>query len=285
MYSKIKLFILVLLTLSVSWSLAQNKQITIHREMLDTDSLHNEILLNFDVNLDVFDSLTTSFTWSHDGDIELLGDSALQNVFVVRTPMHDRKAARIVIKKSGFFKKNKIIIDFDPLSRRIIKVVDNNKEIDSKKFHKYQDYLEDATDFAELEALHPRMEELELKLEGFEFPNPEMLADIESLIVNLEGLESKKAHLEKKKFTLMKHVFELENLEGVFQDILENHGITPPQKIEDIAIKKGKFFVNGDEVKGEAGKRCIQAYLEHSDLTSEDMEIKGEEISVQISFD
>ena len=286
MYSKSKLFLLLLLAIGISLAVAQKTQIIFHKEMHDGDSLKKELIFDHDIDFEILgDSSRDHFIWSHEGDFEILGDSSIKNVFIHRAPAFGRKAARIVIKESGFFKKNKIIIDFDPLTRSIIKIVENDKDVPPKKFHKYQDYLEDATEFAELEALHPRMEELELKLEALEFPDPEMLANLETLIVNLEGLESKRAHLERKKFTIMKHVFELENLEGVFQGILEDAGITPPQKIETISIQKGKFFVNGDEVKGEAGEKCIQAYMNHSDLTPEDMQKKGEEISIDIRFD
>ena len=61
--------------------------------------------------------------------------------------------------------------------------------------------------------------------------------------------------------------------------------LPPPQKIETIDIKKGKFFVNGDEIIGAAGQKCIQAYMANSDLTPEDMEKKEEEISIKIVFD
>ncbi len=286
MNSKRQLVILFVSIIATSFALGQQKHIIIEKKMHDGDSLsvHNNV--DYDVQIKIIaDSLHDHFNWSQSGDIEIFSDSTYKNVFVHKLPMHAQKAARIVIKKSGFFRKSKIIIDFDPMTKAIIKIIDDGEEVPAKKFHKYQDYLEDASDFAELEALHPRIEELELKLEGLELPNPEMLADLESLIVNLEGLESKKAHLERQKFTLMKHVFELENLEGVFQEILEDSGITPPQKIETISIQKGKFFINDEEIKGEVGEKCLQAYMEHSDLSPEDMEKKGEEISIDIRFD
>jgi len=43
--------------------------------------------------------------------------------------------------------------------------------------------------------------------------------------------------------------------------------------------------VNEEEITGEAGEKCIQAYMDHSDLSPEDMGRKGDEINIQISFD
>lgn len=286
MYSKRHFITLMIFAIATSFALGQQKHIVIEKKIHNGDSLSVHGQEDHEVQIQIIaDSLHDHFKWSHSEGVEIFNDSAFKNIFVHKMPMHTRNAARIVIKKSGFFRKSKIVIDFDPMTKGIIKIVDDGEEVPAKKFHKYQDYLEDASDFAELEALHPRIEELELKLEGLELPNPEMLADLESLIVNLEGLESKKAHLERQKFTLMKHVFELEKLEGVVQGILEEAGVTPPQKIETISIKNGKFFINDEEIKGEVGEKCLQAYLEHSDLSQEDLDKKREEISIDIRFD
>jgi len=286
MYSKKQILFLAIITLTASFALAQKRHVVIHKSMGSGDSLTSHHSMEHNIQVEVIaDSLDDHFIWSQSRDLEIIGDSTLKKVFIHKTPHHERKAARIVIKKSGFFRKHKIIIDFDPMTRQIIKVTDNNKDVAPNKYHKYQDYLEDATDFPELEALHPRIIELEHKLEALELPNPEMLADLETLIVNLEGLESKKAHYERQKFTLLKHVIELEKLESVVQGILEDSGITPPQKIESIAIEDGKFFVNDEVVDGAAGTKCIEAYLEHSNMTLEDLEQRDENISVHISFD
>lgn len=286
MYLNKQLLFLVLFTLATSMVLAQKQHVVIHKSFGHGDSMETHHSLEHNIKVEVIaDSLNDHFIWSQSGDVEIAGDSTIKKIFIQKAPIHQRKAARIVIKKSGFFRKNKIIIDFDPMTREIIKVIDNDKDISSNKYHKYQNYLEDATDFPELEALHPRILELEHKLDALELPDPEMLADLESLIVNLEGLESKKAHYERQKFTLLKHVIELEKLEAVVQGILESAGITPPQKIESIAIEDGKFFINDNEIKGEAGAKCIQAYMEHSNLSPEDMEQREEEISIHIRFD
>lgn len=212
-------------------------------------------------------------------------DSVAKNIFVHKMPWHERKAARIIIKKSGLFKKSKIIIDFDPMNKKIMKVMDNGKEMPENKFHKYQEYLEDATERASLEALHPVMEEMDLRLELGELPSLEGLEGLDSLIIHLEALESAHAVIKKEHYKSIKHVIKLDNLAETIQNILAENGATPPQKIETITIKKGKFFVNGDEIKGAAGEKCIQAYMANSDLTPDDMEKKGEEISIKIVFD
>jgi len=286
MYLKGKLFVLCALTLISSIALAQKKQVIVRQEVVDGDSLNERVIFDHDININlVGDSLQDRFIWSHEGDLQILGDSSLQKVFIHQIPRHEKKAARIVIKKSGFFKKNKIVIDFDPMTRAIIHVEDNNEEVSPKKFHKYQKYLEDATEFAELEALHPRMEELEFKMQSLQLADSEKLADLEALLVDLDKLKSDRALMKKEHYSAIKKIIDLENLEDIFMNILEGAGVTPPQKLETIAIKKGKFFVNGEEIKGDAGKKCIQAYVEHSDLDPEDLDKMGDEISIQIKFD
>ncbi len=285
MPSKTKLFVTLALTLSISWAIGQERRVIVHKKVLNADSLHDPFNFEHDLEFEIFDSLKNHFTWSHDGVIDLLGDSSRREVFIHRAPMHERKAARIVIKKSGFFRKSKIVIDFDPMNQAIIKVLDNDQEVPLQKFHKYQKYLEDATEFAELEALHPRMEELEFKMQSLQLADSEKMADLEALLIDLEKLESGRAHLKREHYSSIKKVIKLENLEKVFQEILENAGMTPPQKLETIAIKKGKFYINGEEIEGDVGKKCIQAYMSNSNLNSEDLEMKGEEISIQIKFD
>lgn len=286
MHLKSKLLILFVLTLVSSIALAQRKRVIIRQEGVDSDSLSEQIIFDRDIDINMIrDSIKNHFIWSHEGNIEILGDSSLQKVFIHKVPSHERKAARIVIKKSGFFKKNKIIIDFDPVTRSIIQVIDNNEEIPSKKFHKYQDYLEDATELPELEALHPRMEELEFKLQSMELPDSEKIAELKGLLVELKDMGSERALFKKEHYSSLKKIIELENLEEIIQDILESAGVAPPQKLESIAIIKGKFFVNGVEVKGATGEKCIQAYVEHSDLEPEDFKKRGDEISIEISFD
>ncbi|MBT4034457.1 MAG: hypothetical protein HOB84_06620 [Candidatus Marinimicrobia bacterium] len=263
MTSKKHILIIMLIGLFALTAIAQEKKVVIHRKPHGED-IHKEVII------------------TQDGEVS---DSAATKIFVRKMPRHGRKAARIVIKKSGFFKKNKIIIDFDPITKKIMKVLDNGKEMHEKKFHKYQEYLEDATELAPLAALHPAMEEMDLKIELGELPPLEGLEGLDSLIVHLEALESAHAVLKKEHYKSIKHVIELDNLAETIQNILGESGATPPQKIETIAIKKGKFFVNGDEIKGVTGQKCIQAYTANSDLSPEEMEKKGEEISIQIHFD
>ncbi|NQT62637.1 MAG: hypothetical protein HQ556_06725 [Candidatus Marinimicrobia bacterium] len=263
MTSKKHILLILLIGLFALTAIAQEKRVVVHRKP------HGE-----EVHKEVF--------------ITQLGedsDSAMTKIFVHKMPRHEQKAARIVIKKSGFFKKNKIIIDFDPMTKKIMNVLDNGKEMPEKKFHKYQEYLEDATELAPLAALHPAMEEMDLRIELGELPSLEGLEGLDSLIIHLDALESAHAVIKKEHYKSIKHVIELDNLAETIQNILGESGATPPQKIETIAIKKGKFYVNGDEIKGETGKKCIQAYMANSDLTPEDMEKKGEEISIKILFD
>lgn len=257
------IFILLFALLMTSLS-AQEKKVIVHKRVDGDDSTSRRHMVVFDRDFP---------------------DSTLERVILHKMPTHHQKAARIVIKKSGLFKKSKIVIDFDPMTKMILNVLDNGKEMPEKKFHKYQEYLEDATELAPLEALHPAMEEMDLRIELGELPTLEGLEGLDSLIIHLEALESDHAVFKKEHYKSIKHVIELDNLAETIQNILAESGATPPQKIEKISIKKGKFFVNGDEIKGDAGQKCLQAYMANSDLTPEDMEIKGEEISIKILFD
>ena len=105
------------------------------------------------------------------------------------------------------------------------------------------------------------------------------------MIIKLDGLKSKHAVAKKQHYRSLKQIVELDNLTEELQNILTAAGITPPQKINDIAIKERKFYLNGDEISGAVGQKCIQAYMDQSELTHEDLEKKGEEISIQIHFD
>jgi len=283
MYTIIKLPVfLLILTLGVSMLPGQTKQVVIKKKH-DGDSLSTTVRVENEVAI-IGDGTQDHFIWVDDDHVNVHGDSLVKNVFVHRIPHHERKAARIIIKESGFFKKNKIVIDFDPATKVIRKVVDNKKEIPPKKFHKYQDYLDEATELEPLEALHPVMEEFDLQLELGELPNLEVLEGLDSLIIKLEALESKHAVLKKERYKSMKHVIKLDHLIEGIQDILSDAGLTPPQKIEEIEIKKGKFYLNGEELEGDIGDKCIQLYTDHSDLSPEDLEKKGDEISIHISF-
>jgi hypothetical protein len=257
-------FIVLLFPFVLTSLVAQEKNIIIQKSMHgnDSTSLKHVVIIDRD-----------------------RADSTREQVFLHKMPNHHQEAARIVIKKSGFFKKNKIVIDFDPVTKNIVSVIDNGKDMPEKKFHKYQEYLEDATEIAPMRALHPAMEEMDLKIELGDFPNSEELEGLDSLIIQLEALKSAHAVLKKEQYKLVKHVVELDNLAETIQNILAENGATPPQKIETIAIKKGMFYVNGKEIKGAAGEKCIQAYVEQTDLTKEDLDKNGDDISITIRFD
>ncbi len=263
MTSKKHILLILLIGLFALSSAAQEKRVIIHKNPHGEEH-RKEVLI------------------TQDGE---MSDSAMANIFIHKIPRHEKKAARIVIKKSGLFKKSKIIIDFDPVTKKIVKVMDNDNEIPEQKFHKYQEYLADATELAPLEALHPAMEEMDLRIELGKLPSLEGLEGLDSLIGHLEALESAHAVIKKEHYKSIKHVIKLDNLAETIQNILAESGATPPQKIETISIKKGKILVNGDEIKGDAGQKCIQAYMANSDLTPEDMEKMGEEISILIRFD
>ena len=214
-------------------------------------------------------------------------DSLLQTVLIHKRGIPHHKVGRIIIKESGFFKKNKIIIDFDPMTKTIVKVVDNGEEVSPKKYHKYQDHLDDATEYAELEALMPQVEELELAIELGDLPDSHKLAELDKLIIELKGLESEHAVLKREHFASVRKVIELDNLVEVVKDVLAENGITPPAKIEDISIKDGRFFLNGEEIKGEVGKKLIEAYALEGDMKIEHLHGDGDEseIDVHIIFD
>lgn len=321
MHNQKHFIFLAVLILGVSGSLAQERQFIVQTEVTHQDSGQKNIIFSSDQDTETIwedgrrkfvikgpgnfimfddsskqqtvvhqrmitsDSTGAEFMMDHNFNIELLGDSLSQNVFIVKNHHSQQKTARIIIKKSGFFRKNKIIIDYDPRSLEIFKVADNDELIPANKFHKYQEYLEDATELSELEALHPAMDEFDLQIELGELPNFEALEGLDSLIIQLKGLESKQALLKKEHFMSIKHIVELDNLTEEIQNVLSAEGITPPQKIREIAIKKGKFFLNGDEVKGAIGEKCLQVYIDQSDLTREDIEKKSEEITIHINFD
>ena len=285
------LIILTIMTVGIPAALTQSREFIIHHEVEDGDSLSNELIFRTELGIEFLrDSLDEHFVILQDGmellhdGIKFIQDSSFNQILVHKLPFRETRVARIVIKKSGFFRKSKIVIDFDPFSKEIVKVVDNGEEIPEKKLYKYQEYLEDATEYSELEALHPRMEEIELEIDMLRLPDSEKLADLEALIIDLEGLKSDRAYLKKEHYTSIKRVIELESLEEDIQNALEEAGMDVPKKIETIEIKKGKFFLNDKEITGTAGEKCVQAYINNSDLEHEDLEKKGEEISIQIRF-
>jgi len=284
MKQKYILSLFLVITLSgFSTLVGQEKRAIVIKKTQHGDSLKAEIKVKHDVQI-IGDEGEEHFIWVETDEAKAEADSLMQKVFIHKAPWHERKAARIIIKESGFFKKNKIIIDFDPITRVIKKVIDNEEEVPPQKYHKYQDYLEDATEYTELEALSPVMEEFDLKLELGALPNMQVLEGLDSLIIKLEELESKHAVLKKERYKSMKHIIKLDHLAEGVQDIMADAGMTPPQKIEDISIKSGKFYVNGAELKGEVGEKCIQLYTQHSDLSLEDLNKKGEEIDIHIRF-
>ncbi len=293
MNSKKVLLNIVILTLLTSWTLAQTRQVIVHKAEKPGDPTLVELDFDHDIELELYDSLHHQIVFKKElieldslvQGIKMVTDSTLRKVFVHRVPQVEKRTARIIIKKSGFLRKNKIVIDFDPVSRKIVNVVDNDKDISENKFHKYQDYLEDVTELPELEALHPAMEAFDLQFELGELPNFEVLEGLDSMIIKLDGLKSKHAVAKKQHYRSLKQIVELDNLTEELQNILTAAGITPPQKINDIAIKERKFYLNGDEISGAVGQKCIQAYMDQSELTHEDLEKKGEEISIQIHFD
>lgn len=294
MNSKKVLLILVVASLIASTLTAQKRhKVIVHKPANPASTTVVDLDYDHDIEFELYDSSNHPIIMKKEfikldslmQGIKMVTDSSLKNVFIHRIPHMEKRTARIIIKKSGFFRKNKIIIDFDPLSSRIVKVIDNDKEVSESKFHKYQEYLEDATELSELDALHPEMEEFDLQIELGELPNMEVLEGLDSMIIRLDALKSKHAVVKRQHYKAMKQVVELENLTEEFQDIITSAGLTPPQKINDISIEKSKFYLNGEELQGDVGEKCIQAYLNHSDLTFEDLEKKGDEISIHISFD
>lgn len=243
----IKLLTLALIGLLTAtvWAMPQEQKIVIKRQAAGSDSIQHKMIFDRDLNLE-------------------LDDSVNAGVFVIKKPVMREKIARIVIKKSGFLRKNKIIIDFEPLTKTIVKVEDNGKEIEEQKFYKYQKYLEEATEISELEALHPKMEELEFKLQKIQLADTGMMADLEELVVQLEGLRSEHAILKKKQYASILQIIELEKLSEIIQSFYTEAGLTPPQKIKTIEIRGDQFFLNGAEVKGELGQKCIKAYQQHA---------------------
>ncbi len=249
----------LILVLLSTLSFAQERKVITIKASGHKDSIRHEIFI--------------------DEDMEWI-DSTMGKVFIHKMPRHEKKA-RIVIKKSGFFRKGKIVIDFDPRSQEISHVTDNGKEVPENKFHKYQDYLEEAGDFADLEELHPRMEELEWKMQLSNLSDSEKVADIEAIILDLDALESDHAKLKKGQYASFKRIIELDLLTEIIQGILEDAGQTPPQKIEEIKIEDGKFILNGKEIGGKVGQKCIQAYANHSGH-----EFMGDKkISIHMQFD
>ena len=279
MHVKKSLVLLTILSLSLSMALAQKRQVTVHKEIKTDDSARNEIIIKHmgghefiqdssdvdiifvqDGDVQVWkDSLHSKLIYMTEGDIAFSDDSTLKNVFIHRTPSHEKKVARIIIKKSGFFRKSKIVIDYDPRTQNILNVVENGKEITANKFHKYQDYLEESAELGDLDALYPAMEDFELQLELGELANLEVLEGLDSLLIVLEGLESLPAIIKKERYKSLKHIVELETLTDELQSILTSAGITPPQKIKEMSIKKRKFYLNGEEITGSVGEKCIQA--------------------------
>ena len=257
----VSLLVLVQMTLLMG----QEKKIVIQTE-IDGDMIEDEILLNLP-------------------HIEFADSNADAMVFIKKMPEHMPRVSRVIVKETGFLKKNKVIIDFDVHSQTILKVVDNGKEVDPKKFHKYQEHLEGATELSELEALVPRMEEIELKIELADLDDSLKLINLDSILIDLEGLKSEHALLSRERLISMKKVIELETLTEDIQETLESAGMTPPQKIESISIKDRKFFLNGEEIKGDVGKKCIQIYTDLSGVELDhDSENKWMDKDIQIEI-
>lgn len=193
----------------------------------------------------------------HEGDMP----DSTENVFIIRKAMPSyAPVARIIIKESGFLKKKKIVIDFDPMSKTITAVRDNGEEVSEAKFHKYQEYLEDTIELPELEAIEPRMKELEMRISALDGMDSVHLVEIEALLEDLEGLDSELALMKKHQLRSAKHVIEMDKISEAIANLLEAEGATPPQKIREIKIEKGKFYLNGEEIPGELGEKCIQAF-------------------------
>lgn len=252
----------IILTLFSTVALAQERKVIQVRRGVPSDSIKAEVYFDHDFKM---------------------SDSIMKNVFIHKLPHHAKKAARIIIKKSGFFRKSKIIIDFDPHTKEIVSVVDNEKEVAPGKFHKYQDYLEDAADMEELEALHPKMEELEWTVEAPHLPDSEKIANLESMILNLELLESDHAKLKREHYLSQVKIIKLDELTEIIQSVLEESGVTPPQKIKSLKVSDGKFFLNGEEITGEAGQKCLEAWNSHSG--HENISDSDEEVTIEIKFD
>jgi len=253
----------VLLLLVSSLVIGQEKEVIVIKDYFSTlDSGFQTIVVHS--NLELLDSTTHKIIDIHAGLDSL--NPRMKNIFIQKAPGHHQPTARIVIKKSGFFRKNKIVIDFNPITQEILNVVENEKVILKKKFHKYQEYLEDASDYAELEALHPRMEELEMIMELRDLPDSQKIADLNAILIDLESLESGRALMKKEHFISIKRIIELDELSEAILGLLEDAGVTPPQKIEQIELKDGLFFLNGDEIKGALGQKCIKAYNTHTGI-------------------
>lgn len=289
--------ILIILSLLVSPALLQTKVVIkqadgktiehfddveeyiLHAEDAEGDSVVKKVIIHKTPH-------GTDYTVDIDTDVLMLpegldGDS-VKALVKIKEHHHPRKVARVVIKKSGFFRKNKIVIDFDPGSNTITNVTDNGEEVPESKYHKYQDYLEDATEMSDLESLHPLMEEVEMKVELATLADSEKVAELEELILELEHLESGHATRKKEHYMSIKKVIELEQLVEGIQSIYEGAGLTPPQKIKDITIKNGEFYVNEERVAEVIEEKCLKYYAETSGL---DMNaIDSEELTIHIQF-
>ncbi|MCF7822985.1 MAG: hypothetical protein K9N35_02340 [Candidatus Marinimicrobia bacterium] len=274
----------ILFILLSSTSMAQDEVIIDMRSDGGADSIFNRIFINHDFDLSDSTNRKTFYIRSTPSFDEKNGilfinhdldsfDSTGGKILLRSIPSREKKAARVVIKKSGLFRKNKIVIDFDPATHHIVKVTDNGNDVPISKFHKYQDYLEEANDFTELEALHPRMEELEWNMVVDDLSDSVKIAKIEYVLQDLENLKSDRAKFKKEHFVSIKKILELDELAETIQKVLEESGMTPPQKIKEIKIKDEIFFLNGEEITGELGKKCIAVCQNH--VNSDDRKIKG----------
>lgn len=264
-------------------ALAQEQDYVIIKKISPVDSGAHKIFVEHNGNL--LDSTGHLFLKIQES-LEGIEDSVKKKIYINKMPIHERKIARVIIKKSGFFRKSKIVIDFDPMSQKILHVSDDEKVVPKNKFHKYQNYLEDATEYPELEALHSRMEEFEWQLDLPNLSDSLKIAGIDGLLLDLDSLKSDYARLKKEYYVSAKSIIELKGLVEIIQNVLEESGEAPPQKIEAITIKNGKFFINGDELAGELGKKCIEAYEAHTgNKLSEMGKGKDEKVSIHIQFD
>ncbi len=193
-----------------------------------------------------------------DIDVEVIldTDSLLQDlgdkvVMIQKKHRGHQPPAKVIILKSGFFRRDTTIVYYDPLDRTILKVIDDGQEMDAGEFHKYRDQLDGAMEMAELEDLEPRIEDLEIKLSLPDFPDSLKLKELDSLLVELKELDSKQAKLNLEKLISTRTILFGDVQQPDFPALLEKAGINISQGVTTLRIEKGKISINGEPISPE----------------------------------
>jgi len=192
------------------------------------------------------------------------GDSLKQVIMLKSDAPPMPHLNRVVILKSGLFRRDTTVILHVPGTRKIVKVIDDGKEVPAAKFHKYRKHLDGALDMAELEELAPRIEEMEIRLALPEISDSLKLESLDSLLVELKVLQSDLATLQHEKLITARRVISMDAMANEMLVALEKAGLNPPEKIKSLRIEDDRIWINGEELTGKAADVCLKVFQNSS---------------------